>query len=283
MQIAGVLVLYHPDNNILLNIKSYIDSVDKLYVIDNSENKNNELTHQVKALSNKCIYIDNNGNQGIAQALNLGARLAIEDGASWLLTMDQDSQFNENNLDTMIEEIKDCSLEDNIVLLSPMHLQKEIDNYKMYYDYITMTSGNLIKLKVLQQLGGFEEKLFIDCVDTDYCLRIKQYGFKIKRFKNILLEHELGQKQTNRYFTFAQHNYIRSYYMMRNRLYLWNKYSDVYSDYIRYEKLITIKAIIKIILLESDKLKKLKMIYRGYRDYERNIFGKYNEQLKERI
>lgn len=31
---------------------------------------------------------NNNGNQGIAHALNVGAQKAIEDGADWLLTMD---------------------------------------------------------------------------------------------------------------------------------------------------------------------------------------------------
>jgi hypothetical protein len=37
------------------------------------------------------------------------------------------------------------------------------------------------------------------------------------------------------------------------------------------------KEIVKIILAESNKFAKLKMIIRGYIDYNKNIFGKYND------
>ena len=88
MNIQGVVVLYNPDYTILDNIKSYLDGIEKLYIVDNSETKNHELINKIVSISAKCIYIDNNGNQGIAHALNVGAQKAIEDGADWLLTMD---------------------------------------------------------------------------------------------------------------------------------------------------------------------------------------------------
>lgn len=34
--LAGVVVLYNPGSDIVSNIKTYIDNVDKLYLIDNS-------------------------------------------------------------------------------------------------------------------------------------------------------------------------------------------------------------------------------------------------------
>jgi len=48
-KIAAVVVLYNPDKNILKNIDSYINSVDKVYVIDNSEDKDTILFDNLKS------------------------------------------------------------------------------------------------------------------------------------------------------------------------------------------------------------------------------------------
>ena len=94
--ISGVIVLYYPELNVVDNINSYIDYVDILFVIDNSETANTDFVNLL--LSNpKICYISNNQNLGIAKALNQGAELAIQKNFSWLLTMDQDSRFEDDN------------------------------------------------------------------------------------------------------------------------------------------------------------------------------------------
>ena len=40
MKIAGVVVLYHPEISVWDNISSYIEDIDKLYILDNSEQYN---------------------------------------------------------------------------------------------------------------------------------------------------------------------------------------------------------------------------------------------------
>ena len=92
LNICGVVVLYNPDNSILDNIQSYISCIDKLYVIDNSDDINCEIAEAIQNI-HKCIYISNNGNHGIAQALNVGVNKAIANRSDWVLTMDQDSRF----------------------------------------------------------------------------------------------------------------------------------------------------------------------------------------------
>ena len=70
MKIAGTVVWYNPDSENNKNIKTYIDYVEKLYIIDNSKKDNKKLSEE---LNNKKIeYIYNNGkNLGISSALNL--------------------------------------------------------------------------------------------------------------------------------------------------------------------------------------------------------------------
>src|SRR5437016_4565785 len=53
-----------------------------------------------------------------------------------------------------------------------------------------ITSGSIINLAA--RTGGFDEHLFIDMVDIEYCYKSIAAGYKIIQFKNILLEHRLG-------------------------------------------------------------------------------------------
>lgn len=43
MKLAGVVVLYNPDQKVINNINSYIDELDALYLVDNSSADNSTL------------------------------------------------------------------------------------------------------------------------------------------------------------------------------------------------------------------------------------------------
>jgi len=277
MKIDSVVVLYNPEEIILKNILSYISFIDKLYIVDNSDVKKYDLIEKIVAVSPKCNYVDNYGNKGIAHALNVGVKLAIENGADWLLTMDQDSSFNNNDLQKIIEELH--AINDNeIAILSPSHYKDE-QKLNPFYNTITMTSGNFINLDILHKIGSFDENLFIDSVDTEFCLRIYANNYKIKRLPLIILEHNLGEIRKYNFlglkFSPTNHNKIRRYYIIRNRFYVWEKYKNIYPDFIKWEKLATLKEIIKIILFEKDKLSKIRFSIKGYLDFKKNKFGKY--------
>lgn len=276
MKIQAVVVLYSPKSIILENINSYINDIEKLYIIDNSESKNTELINEIVSISKKCIYIDNKGNQGIAHALNIGAKLAIENSADWLLTMDQDTSFSENDLIKIQEELLAVDIT-NTAIVSPSHYLG--DDIKPFYNEIVMTSGNLINLHLFGKIGEFDENLFIDSVDTEYCLRIYSMKYKIKRIPSVILNHNLGDIKEYKIlgvkFKPTNHNPIRRYYITRNRFYVWDKYNTMYPSFIKWEKMATVKELIKVILFEKDKLKKIQFSLNGYIDYKKNKFGKY--------
>jgi len=279
MKIQGAIVLYNPCEIVINNINSYLANIEKLYMIDNSDNKDLELIKKLKNISNKSIYVDNKGNQGIANALNLGAKLAIADGADWLLTMDQDSKFYSNDFLLMLDALRKNNTE-NVAIISPMHDHEEIIKNK-FLELITMTSGNLLNLNIYKKIGPFRNELFIDGVDTEYCLRVNSAGYELKRIKEVVLSHNLGNIGTCSFFgtkfSTTNHNALRRYYIIRNRFLIWSKYNNDYPDFIRFEKLVTIKELIKIILCENDKLRKIKMAINGYIDYKNYKFGKYEK------
>ena len=121
MKIHGAVVLYHPSQEVFSCVDSYISYVEKLWVMDNSERKNWDF---VKAFCEnpKCRYIDLQGNQGIARALNIAAKRAMEEGADWLLTMDQDSQFEEGSFSRLVSSLSEIPCLEKVGIVSPLHI-----------------------------------------------------------------------------------------------------------------------------------------------------------------
>ncbi len=280
LPIAAVVILYNPDNNVLDNICSYINDVDKLYVVDNSENKNIEIINNIKKISNKCIYVDNQGNQGIANALNVGCARAIDDDYDWLLTMDQDSTFENNNFLKLLEYIKNKD-DKEYGLFSPLHktaktIKRNIDVEEVM---TVMTSGNIISLYAYDYINGFNEKYFIDAVDWEYCLRLNLNNFKVIRLNNIYLKHKLGDPTFHKRFfkkniVILNHNKIRKYYIVRNKMLISKQYFQYFPKIcLGYLKSILVDYK-NVILYEKDKIGKLQFMTKGILDFIFNKLGK---------
>ena len=277
IKIAGVVTLYNPTDEDIKNISTYIDDIDRLYIIDNTEGKDNE----DRIPKNKKIkYLFKNENVGVATALNLGAKMAIEEGYKYLLTMDQDTTFKPGVLDKLKEVIKEQDMK-NIALVTPWHNTKLLDKKpKEEYDdpHDVMTSGNILNLDIYQKIGGFKDWMFIDGIDIEYCLNLRKHGYKIVRVVKAEIEHNLGDIKYKHFLgkEYICNNYspIRRYYIMRNNHYIFDMYKDFEPS--TCWRILEQKPSMKAILLfENQKYKKLRNYMRGLRDYKKGIKGKY--------
>ena len=87
---CGIIILYNPDIPLLLkNIAGSSAQVERLYLIDNTEN-NDRYAETLQTIAN-VSHLTLGRNTGIAHALNEGCRLALEAGFKWAVTLDQDS------------------------------------------------------------------------------------------------------------------------------------------------------------------------------------------------
>lgn len=120
MKLAGVVVWYNPSKKDIKNIDSYIKAVDKLYIVDNSENGSNE--SKIPKFKESRVYIPKE-NLGIAKALNIACYKAIKEKYKFILTMDQDSCFKSNDVDKMKTKISSLDLS-KIGIISPWHKTK---------------------------------------------------------------------------------------------------------------------------------------------------------------
>jgi len=282
-KVAAIVVLYNPENTVINNLNSYVYQVDKLYVIDNSDNVNNYLVKQIMSIKG-VDYTWNKKNLGIAQALNLGARKAIEEEFDYLLTMDQDSEAPPE----MVSNLLDCFLVDEKVasvaplLLSPAGRKVKIKNDEPCEQVLTVwTSGNLLNLKIFKATDGFRDDFFIDYVDHEFCLRLIRLGFKIYLCHRVTVKHNLGNiKKINlllRKIYPTNHSPLRLYYRTRNRYYVKKIYKHSVPEFFKGESLQFWRSYLKVVLFEKERIQKIKFIIKGYRDYKRNIFGKYKE------
>lgn len=280
LKIVGVTVLYDPNEEVIDNILTYLYQIEVLYVIDNSENVENEIIQRLKGF-NRIKIIENSGNIGIAAALNKSAAHAIIDGYNLLLTMDQDSKVSQN---LVTEMVKVLETDDRIGLIAPfvIHRNNPKNPPKQVIENIStaMTSGSILRLSVFNEIGKFEEKLFIDYIDHEYCLRMRSLGYKVVQLNSVSISHDLGRTETKNFFFIkvfpTNHSPVRWYYRTRNRFFVRKKFCNIFNDYIKSDKLVFRKELVKILLFERDKIEKVKMIIRGYVDFKKNNFGKFN-------
>ena len=279
--VAGVTVLYNCDVDIILNIQSYINQVELLYIITNSDSEPiEEIRNSLQ--STKIRVLNNHKNIGIASALNQAIEFAISDGFNFLLMMDQDSRVSDNLVAVMMNEFNNDEL---IGILAPFVVHEK--NPKMPANsskeliHVAMTSGSMIKLSLIKKTGKLLDDFFIDYVDQEISLRMISNGFKIYQLNNVFVFHKLGNIVEKKMFgkKIFPMNYqpIRLYYKTRNRFYVYKTYKDMFSDYIKRDRLNFFKEIIKIVLFENNRIKKLYMILKGFYHYKLGISGKLSD------
>ena len=288
-KVAAIIISYNPDNNLLDSINLLINQVEKIIIVDNgSESQKKKNINLIKDIDNKKIeVIFNEENLGIATALNIGVKEALNQGYNWILTMDQDSKASSNMVEKMFEVYNtiDESERKEILSIFPNFVDERIqsieENSNMNsYEYVDadITSGNLLRAEVFDKVGFFDDSLFIDLVDTDFCMRLNEKNIKMIKVRDAILYHSLGESQTVKSifgkFNTSNHSALRRYYMTRNRFYTWEKYKDLNSFTLNRDKKLFKKEFIKIILGEKDKINKIKMVFKGYKDYKKGIRGK---------
>lgn len=288
-KVAAIIVSYNPDKNLLDSVNLLISQVEKIIIVDNGsiEEKRKDIS-SIKDIDNERIeVIFNEENLGIATALNIGVREALKQGFNWILTMDQDSKASKDMVEKMFEVYNNIDEKERKSILSifPNFVDERIQSIEENsvmntYEYVDadITSGNLVNAEVFDKVGFFDDSLFIDLVDTDFCMRLNEKNIKMIKVRDAILYHSLGESQSVKSifgkFNTSNHSALRRYYMTRNRFYIWEKYKDLNSFTLNRDKKLFKKEFIKIILGEKDKVNKIKMVFKGYKDYKKGVRGK---------
>ena len=263
MRICAGIVTYNPNIDRLRENYLHIrDQVDVIVICDNGSGNLNEIK---EILDEKDVTICLGENKGIATALNKLCQYAYENNYEWIMTLDQDSVCPQGMVD---ELARHCYA--NVALVGPRIVYEGYEEYSAKFvreiedvEWV-ITSGSLTNTNVWKTIGGFDDLLFIDKVDTDYGIRANKAGYKVRRNNIVVLNHELGNMQCRKLFGrtvyVTHHNPTRIYYQCRNTIYLSQKIG------LRNPTVETGKIITKIILYEGNKVEKLKNAFKGICD-----------------
>lgn len=286
-KIAAMVILYHYTEQNIQAIESYVGQVEKVYCFDNSEIEQIDL--KCKLLRNTNVeYLTCHQNIGLSVAINKVAQRAISEGFQWLITFDQDSRASKNMIVVMRDFLAKHKQIDKIGIIAPViddgktKFGIQVSEYS-YYDRV-IQSGAMHNLEILKKVKGYDEKLFIDQVDFEYCIRLLQEGYKIIKLNRAILIHNFEDKEAKvqyikgKRYTLNKYSPIRYYYIVRNNLFCGKKYKRVFRPYYAETKR-NIEILCKTLRYEEEKRNKRKAIVVAYIDYYLGRMGKCKWKL----
>ena len=290
-KIAAGIVLFNPEDTerVKHSLNSVLAQVSKVYVFDNSTKEN------IITFPSSVTYLTERENKGIAYALNQIMKRAQFDGYKWLVTMDQDSVIPEG----LISAYEKYTADDSIGIICPQvvdsrrsYMEVKKEPREEFIDFC-ITSASCTSISAWERVGKFDEWLFIDLVDNDFCKRMIVSGYKILRLNNLVLDQEFGKiiqksERVQKFWNgiakmFHNDNFgklgyrkfvspMRVYYTNRNIIYINRKlkkygktgYRDNYNcnGYLGF----LISFVIPSILRSQDKRKVMGAVMTGIRD-----------------
>ena len=275
--LAAVVVLYFPPQEVYEQISRLAEMCHWVLVVDNTPGALDPTMIELAGRSPEIAYLPQGRNAGISVALNTGVREALVREAEWVLLLDQDSVVPDAYLSRLQETLQAYPEASRIGVICPT--LGEIDQGHRAWQIVPLaiTSGSLIRTCLFETCGWFNEDLFIDYVDFDYCLRLRAVGWLVLMATQARLEHRIGDPISlptpfGRIRT-LNHPPIRRYYKFRNRIHMLKTYLFRHPAWMIKELLSGALEVAKSMLVEPSKAAKLAMILRGTLDALRGRTG----------
>ncbi len=276
-RVCAVVVTYFPDVGFAVRLERIAAQVCRVIVVDNGTT-GEALGYLDRALeaAKGVAVIRNPGNRGVAAALNQGIRRALGDDSrcAWIATFDQDSMPAPDMVEKMLAACGAHPDPDRLMLAGPRtafvaSTPQPVPADSPPWREVThvITSGSLICSRAFDRAGYFNEGLFIDYVDIEYCLRLRTLGCQVIEVQTTQILHHMGhleeQSLLGRRVHPTHHSPLRRYYQFRNALLLDRQYRQFQSGWCRRNRIILMKILILILLYERHRWQSLVQILKG--------------------
>ena len=236
-----VVPTFRPDRSLTWRLDSLSAQVGSVIVVDDgSPTDSNAILDEVEAHGYEVIRSPS--NRGIAAALNSGIQVALHRGAQFVLTLDQDTTLPDGYVADCLGAFELASAETRLGVVCADRINGipsipeawTAEGLGLVREAIQ--SGFLISAECLRECGLFDEELFIDCVDTEFCLRISTHGYRIAVGPGTDIRHSLGERMPLRLFgiplsrhgqpvSYEYHGPIRRYFIARNNVDLYLRFA----------------------------------------------------------
>lgn len=235
-RVIAVVPTYRPDPDVVANVRQVARQVDEVVVVDDGSGA--DASALLDAIEGEGAHVIRLGeNAGIAAALNAGARAALSRGADFVLTVDQDTVLPDGYTATALGIFEQANpvTRLGIVCVDAVNGAPALPTWTSPEGFglvpEAIQTGFVISRECLEVAGLFDERLVIDCVDTEYCLRVRDRGFRIAVATGTDIRHSIGRRAELRPFgvpvrhrdsgrvaTYQYHSPFRRYYIARNNI-----------------------------------------------------------------
>jgi rhamnosyltransferase len=293
--ITSISISFNPDLHILKRqLCSLKNQVRTIIVVDNGSNKKilNELRFICQELDAHLIELG--FNFGIAHAQNIGINQAINLKATMILMLDQDSEPMPSMVSSLKNELTaspqaaaagPSSIDQRTGKISSFVMPdgdqfKISNNIKSIEVGFLISSGSLIKVEALKDIGPMLAEWFIDHIDTEWCFRARSKGWQLLGVPNAVLSHRLGDSIIRfwwlRMRNIATHSPLRDYYIFRNTIFLIKR-SYIPGKWKIHFTLRLFQFLIFFLIFTKNKIERLKMMLYGIIDGFKNKTGRFSK------
>jgi rhamnosyltransferase len=276
-RVCAVVITYFPDAGFPERLEKIAAQVSRVIVVDNGTTGQSGMNLERALVVRESVSCIRNGeNLGVAAALNQGIRrvLAEEKGCSWIVTFDQDSLPAGEMVEKMLTVWKSHPHPEKLMVAGPRTIFVDSTSRpdplaERSWREVThvITSGSLISRRAFDLAGYYNEGLFIDYVDIEYCLRLRTLGYQVIEVPDTEILHHMGRLEERLFFGEkvhpTHHPPQRRYYQFRNALLLHRQYRESQRPWCRRNSVILLKILILILLYERQRLRSFFQIMRG--------------------
>ncbi|MCH6469675.1 glycosyltransferase [Sinomonas terrae] len=291
---AAVVSAYNPDDTLPTHVESLLSQVDNVVVVDDGSPLDvSTVLAKVETLGATVIRLEQ--NSGIAAALNAGIRRARQDwDPAWIMTMDQDSRLTADYVSKALASVIEAGVRPEFVgAVSPeSHNRKPLPTLPVreHLEILDpMQSGTMYRAEAFDRVGYFDERLFIDCVDSDFNARLRNAGYRIAIGKDVDLIHSLGKSRPMRIFGWDahlgtkklfvyEHQPFRVYYITRNILTIAKRYALRQPGWVARRVLMEAESNAVRLVFGPRRLASVIAIARGATDFAAGRLGRIPER-----
>lgn len=218
-KIGAIVTVYHPTHGTLEKLLCALESLWRVVIVKNDAPDVDQAWWAERCRRHPdWVLLQMPENGGIAAAINAGVQLLEKEGVQYLWIFDQDSQPRSQALAAMLHTLKQQHASDSettaavVPLIHDLHGRQTLPYLVALPQGRIVTaphrtnapvlaaiaSGMLIPITAWQHIGPMNEALFMDHVDTEWCMRARHLGYHITVCTQAVIDHELGEGQATR-------------------------------------------------------------------------------------
>lgn len=294
------MVSYHPEISVLQNLlRAVSQQVGLLILVDNGGGR-----AAAEALVSESIQIDVidlGHNLGLGYALNAGFASALDAGAQYVATFDQDSAPPPGLVDGLLSchELL-AARGERCAAVGPVFFDRR-ETRKTYFPFYfqqgrrivaaikgqwpqamvetdaLITSGMLVRADVWAQGVRYDDGLFIDYTDTEWCFRVRSHGYSLYGAMECEMGHALSDAVPTRVagLSFFRYSPLRRYYYFRNTALFCKAPCVSWTWTVRLMAGLALRLCVNLVI-DKNKWASLRMMLRGIVDALHGRTGKFS-------